>query len=206
MSTIDLTIGTLFEKVFGYQSTAFDPKFDKVVGDRVNDINRKDTSALGSPYYGLDIFGREYYLPIKVSYVEDATTGILKYVELPHPVLAISSSKNIVKTQLTERRGTVKELINVDDYKISIKGFAIAKTNEFPEDVITTLRELYEQNVVIGISNAITDIFLLRPDRKGSDKVVITDFRLPQVVGVKNVRPYELELLSDEIFNLIDTS
>jgi hypothetical protein len=65
------------------------------------------------------------------------------------------------------------------------------------------LRDAYEQNKPVSIASAVTDIFLLRPDRSGSDKVVIAEMRMPVIPGVKNVRPYELKLISDETFNLI---
>ena len=50
---------------------------------------------------------------------------------------------------------------------------------------------------------ALTDIFLVRPDRGGSDNVVITSMEFPAVKGIQNVKPYVLKLLSDAPFNLI---
>ena len=98
----------------------------------------------------------------------------------------------------------MKELINITDYEIVIRGFIIGAGNEFPENEVTALRTVYEKNVALSIQCPLTDIFLLRPDRKGSDKVVITDLVFPAVTGVKNVRPYELRLVSDEEFNLVN--
>jgi hypothetical protein len=122
---------------------------------------------------------------------------------LPNPVVSIESKKYIIDTALTERRGTVKEMINTSDYEITIRGLIIGSTHDFPEDQIAMLRDAYEQNKPVSIASAVTDIFLLRPDRSGSDKVVIAEMRMPVIPGVKNVRPYELKLISDETFNLI---
>jgi Domain of unknown function (DUF6046) len=118
-------------------------------------------------------------------------------------VISISGRKTIIETPLTERRGTVKELINIEDYEIVIKGLIINGTNEFPEADVTTLRDVYEQNVALSIECPMTDIFLLRPDRKGSDQVVIKELKFPAIQGVKHVRPYELRLITDEPYNLI---
>ena len=94
-------------------------------------------------------------------------------------------------------------MINTSDYEIMIRGLIIGPTHDFPEDQVAMLRDAYEQNKPVSIASAVTDIFLLRPDRSGSDKVVIAEMRLPVLRGVKNVRPYELKLISDETFNLI---
>jgi hypothetical protein len=145
-------------------------------------------------------------MPVTLSYnngAADSTGGPLQHWQLPHPVVSVSSRKLLVETPLTGRSGTVKECIAIHDFEITIKGFLIGGDGAFPERDITALRTIYELNETIGISCALTDIFLLRPGRKGSDQVVIKEMKLPQICGVKNVRPYELLLVSDEPFNLI---
>ena len=205
MADINLDIvSALFAKVFGYSSPAFDPQFSTVVGNTTNGIPgtlRRSTGVAGSPYYAKDANGREYFLPITVTYTD--SNGELVSWPLPYPVMSISSKKTLIETALTERRGTVKELINIQDYEITIKGLIIGRTREFPQDDVAQLRDLYEQNVAVSISNPVTDIFLLRPDRNGSDQVVITSLKFPEAKGVKNVRGYEMTLVSDEPFNLI---
>lgn len=208
---IDLTLSTIFEKAFGYTSRAFDPTITPVQGDSIKDIGRVELGATGARYYDADANGTEYYLPVKISYPQDTVVdgrpaGKLVDWWLPYPVISVTSKKTIVETPLTERRGFVHEYINIDSYEINIKGFIIGNTNEFPESDVAMLRELYEVNAPVFISNPITDIFLLRPDRSGSDQVIIKELRFPEVKGIKNVRPYELVMASDEPFNLIDIS
>ena len=214
MAEINLDLVDFFEKTFGYTTTAFDPKFKQVSGDQGSLGRGSATGASGSDYYAIGNNGREYYMPIKIVYPGpditlpdgSVTSGLNVDLYLPYPVFSISSRKTIIETPLTERRGTVKELINIEDYQISVKGFIIGTTNEFPEADVTTLVRLYENNTAISIHNPMTDIFLLRPDRSGSDKVVIKDLEFPEVKGVKNVRAYSFKLLSDEPFNLTDIS
>ncbi len=184
MATANFSLLDLFEQAFGYQTEAFKPKFSEAsgYGDGSSTNNlvkaRRNFGVSGSPYYANDDYGKEYYLPVTIT-----ASGI--NISLPHPVISVSSRKVIIETPLTELRGTVKELVNVQDYQITIKGFAIDKPNRFPEFDITLLRDLYEHNVPLSIQNPITDIFLLRPDRAGSDLVVIKEFHLPEVKGVK---------------------
>jgi hypothetical protein len=219
MAEISLSLADLFEQTFGYRTQAFDPQFKHVTGFGNSLSDRKEQGISGSPYYANDARGNEYYLPVTITYPDvstlpdpppgllfsgdDNSFAVFKKWNLPYPVVSISSKKTIIETPLTERRGTVKELINIQDYEIVIKGFMIGNTNEFPEEDVTMLRTLYEQNSVLSIQCPLTDVFLIRPDRNGSDKVVISALQFPPVTGIKNVRPYELHMVSDESFNLI---
>lgn len=211
MAEISFSLADLFEQTFGYKTQAFDPDFAKVQG--IRSPARMEQGSYGSPYYANDALGMEYYMPVTISY-QDTGRGntnagpqaALKKWALPYPVISIASRKTIIETALTERRGTVKELINIQDYEIMIKGFIIASGNEFPENEVITLRNIYEQNAALSIQCPLTDIFLLRPDRSGSDQVVIRELRFPAITGVKNVRPYEISMVSDEPFNLVSIS
>lgn len=217
MAEIAFDLAQLFESTFGYKTQAFEPDFEEVKG--IKPPGRVEQGVYGSAYYGRSALGREYYMPVTLTYPDeralpssspdlafsdgDDTVTVLKKWDLPNAVIAISSRKVIVETPMTERRGTVKELINIEDYEIVVKGFIIGASNEFPEAEVATLREVYEQNVALSIQCPLTDLFLLRPGRNGSDKVVIKELKLPIVTGVKNIRPYELVMASDEGFSLV---
>ncbi len=211
MSSINLSIAGLFETVFGYKTSAFEPNFAQVVD--INDNNggdglaRKEYGNIGSSrFYAKDAAtGREYYLPVTIEYATgtpEAGDLAVTSIALPNPIIRVSCRKTIIKTGLTERRGTVKELVNVDDYVIHIKGFILSKYDEYPETVVARLRELFEVQASVAIRNPITDIFLL--PRGGNDRVVIETLDFPEVVGVRNVRPYEMTLVSDEDFSLLE--
>jgi len=184
MAELNLSMTQLFQATFGYKTNVFD--FGKLP-------QRKEQSSTGAAYYSLDAFGREYYMPV-----------YLDGYELPYPVVKINGRKNIVKTPLTQRRGTFKQYINIDDYQIIIRGIIISKTNDFPEKEVKELRAIFEQKKALSIISPITDIFLNTQERQGFDKVVIEDFDFPETVGVTNVRGYELRCYSDEEFNLIE--
>jgi hypothetical protein len=218
MASIDISLAAVYQELWNVPTTAFTPDLKKGTGfTGITDYDRAEYSATGAPYYGIDeISGLEYFLPVKMTYPVNVTVNSalggsaqasqLKSWNLPNPVISLTCRKTIIRTPMTERRGTVKELINIEDYVIRIRCMAIAGTNELPEDQVRQLRELFESGIGVSIQNAITDIFLLRPDRSGSDNVVISDLHFAEVVGVKNVRGFELTLESDEAFNLIDIS
>ena len=214
MAIVDLDLWDLYKKEFGGDPTSFNPQIAPVLGD--TELSRVNAGKLGSPYYATDlVLGVEYFMPVLLTYPDTSAdssgllpggTGILMNWNLPFPMVKVGCKKTMVETPLTERRGSVKELINIQDYKITITGFLIAGTNDFPEAQVTALRNLWEQSTPITIKCPMTDIFLLRPDRSGSDQVVIVDFDVTTKKGVKNVVDYKLELVSDEPFNLIDIS
>lgn len=211
--SIDLTLGHLFEQVFGYKSSAFEPRFSDAIGYKEKDEKRLEMGRHGAPYYKTDADGREYFLPVSLTadieipfenarVVTVSPASVLIYLQ--HPTISITGKKTIIETPLTERRGTVKEIINLMDYEIIIKGLIIGKDNNYPEDEVRQLRMLYELNTPISIQNAMTDIFLLGPDTVGSDKVIIKDLSFPEVKAVKNVRGYQMTMVSDAPFNMID--
>jgi hypothetical protein len=209
---ISFSLGDIFFEAFGYRSRAFDPSFDPVRGVRPPD--RLEAGQLGSPYYGADIAGREVFLPVTISYPSQSGSGagLITYDGpmqdwvLSYCVVSVSGRKTIVETPLTGRRGTVKELISTEDFQIRIKGFLMGSGGDFPEQDITRLRNLYETNIPVSLKCALTDVFLLRPDRSGSDNIVIRELNFPAVTGVRSVRPFELLCVSDEPFSLVDIS
>ncbi|MDR3681543.1 MAG: DUF6046 domain-containing protein [Flavipsychrobacter sp.] len=202
--TTSFSLSTLYDHYFGEQADPFNPKYDSVPQPILN-------SSKGTPYYGYDTRGRQYFLPAVITYELNTPTGVgtdsfseVKKYTLPYPVISITSKKTIVETTLTERGGSVKELINVQDYDIVIKGFLYNYNNQFPEADVATLLEIFKSPGAVQLQNALTDIFLLHADRKGSDSVVVKDLSFPEVKGIKNVKPYQLTLSSDAIFNLVD--
>lgn len=199
MGLVSFSLPQLFEAAFGYKTNAFEfPQIEGTEGqlkdgDGVYANRLPKYTSQGAAYYSTDDQGRDYYMPV-----------LLGGYELSHPVVSVIGRKNIVETPLVGRRGTVKELINTDDYVISIKGLIISEGDYYPEAKVKEMRQLFEQSTALEIVSPITDIFLLTPDRKGYDKVVIKSMSFPPIVGVMNVRSYEIELVSDESFTLIE--
>lgn len=124
---------------------------------------------------------------------------------LPYSVVRVTGKKNIVKTPVMYRKGTVKEQYNIDDYSISIKGFLIGENGQFPEPDMDSLRDLFELKRSVQIDNAITNIFLNDPglSRYEQQRVVIESLDFPEVEGGRiNVRPFTMQLESDFVFTL----
>ncbi len=128
------------------------------------------------------------------------TPTALNDYQLPNePLIAISGGKKIVKTSLAgnSRSGTVKEIINTDDYEINIRGVIINENSlDYPFSEVEDLKDLYELNESLSITNAITKMM-------GIENVVITKLDLPEMVGRPNMQAYQINCVSDEDFVLI---
>lgn len=191
----------LYNKVFGVVV----PKYtldEKLENTRVGEDGKLDTEYTGK--YGTKMYatnaitGGYYFLPAFFDLDEDGVFTKKDY-EIPFPIIRIQSQKRIIETPLTERKGTVVELINQESWKIYIKGFIIGKKGAYPEEDIAKMIEVYERNTSLRLRCVLTDLFLTADDR-----VCIKSLNFPEVKGIEDVKPYELELVSVNIFDLTD--
>lgn len=196
---IQFNIQDLYMKAFGVKAPEYDLKETNeglIAPNNYSSVNPdvEPKSKYGSsPYFKQDALGRYYFMPVK-----------LGDLDLPYPIIRIQSRKNIVETQMTERKGSVIEIISQDNWKIYIRGFIFAHDRKFPEEDIYNMRKMYERNESLVISSVLTDLFLTSQDSNNNetDKVVITDINFPEVKGIEHVKPYEIQLISDSIFEL----
>ena len=165
--------------------------------DYYGQLSTPKGSLIAEQYKGVQI-----WLPVKLF------VGTQFFTYMPYCVVKISGDKTIIRTPLPERIGTVKEQYNIDDYKISIKGFLIGDkfaAAGFPEEELNNLKQLYEAKTAVTIDNALTNIFLTNKDLNFFEqrRLVITKFELPEVQGGrKNVKPFVMEMESDSVFTL----
>lgn len=155
-----------------------------------SESQKKELSDLGTRLRKKDLAGRWYFMP--VVFIHKG-----KEYEIPHAVISIKGKKNIVETTMVGRKGTVKELISIDDYEINIAG-VIIDNDDFPENGLKELNELYSINESIQLKCVLTDVFLEEEDR-----VVITEMELPEIKAVENARAIKIACKSDRSFELI---
>ncbi|WAC40586.1 DUF6046 domain-containing protein [Pedobacter sp. SL55] len=152
---------------------------------------KKTTTIKGTPIYGQqDMLGREVFCPLTLS------AGGIDY-EFPFCVIGVRSRKIIVETPMVERNGAVIEEIACSGYDFSVKGFLIDPNNQFPDEQLNKLKELYETNEPIVMKSALTDLFLEKDDR-----VVMRNLEIPEKAKVIGVRDYTFELVQDGVFDL----
>lgn len=149
----------------------------------------KTLSDKGSLLRRKDLQGRWYFMPVVFSHKG-------KDYEIPNAVVSVTGKKNIVETSMVGRKGTVKELISLDDYEITIAG--VVTDTDFPESGLSTLNELYNINEAVTLKCALTDIFL-----EEEDNVVIKSVNFSETRGMESAQLFTISLLTDRSFELI---
>lgn len=106
-------------------------------------------------------------------------------------LLEVTQPKNIIKTPVQGRNGTVKEYISDGDYKISGRGLISNFDNVLPLDDLRIFRQIMnvpqQLEIVSQYLNEVYDIF----------QIVIEDYNMPQIEGVRNQIPFNFTASSD---------
>ena len=189
----EFEIDQLYKIAFGYRGTAVNEP------EKTPEVKMRNKAISGAEalLYGLNgktLKGVPLYMP----------TGFLISgipMQLPNePILTFSTRKTIVETPLAgnTRRGTVKELINCEDWEIKIQGICIdEERNGYPQLQVLAIKELFDYNGHVQILNYICQALLeIR-------KVVFKSLSFSGVQGHPYSQAYEMTLVSDEDFMLL---
>lgn len=191
-------IGDLLKSVISYKGIPYPGGFfpsvpNKYVAgkyDYPGDVHtQKKHSDLGSVLRKKDAQGQWYFMPVVLEHKGTE-------YEIPIAVVSISGKKTIVETPMVGRKGTVKELISVDDYEINIAG--MLHDSDFPESQIAEMNALFNINESVALKCALTDIFL-----EEEDKVVIKSMDFAEMKGMETTQIVTLSLITDRSFELI---
>jgi hypothetical protein len=106
-------------------------------------------------------------------------------------LFSIQQSKNIVKTPINGRNGTIKEYVGMGDYSINIKGVIAGTRGRYPVEAVDNLMEFLTYNQSIKIYSKYLN------ERFNIDEIVILDFDLKQEEGRYSQQSFEINALSD---------
>ena len=123
------------------------------------------------------INGVEVFLPVE--FTNQAGDFSLK---VPCATIRVTTKNTIIRTELSERRGSVKEQYNCGDYIFTIKGVLISSDRGFPYEEIVKLRDMATNESAIYLRNAYAELFL-----PGENKVAIDSLEFPEQEG-KHIR------------------
>lgn len=106
-------------------------------------------------------------------------------------VFTVNKVRNVIKTAVQGRNGTVKEYVSDGDYSISCQGIISNRDNFFPEDQARALRQIFEvpqQLPIVSLYlNNVHEIF----------NVVIESWSMPFTAGKRNEIPFSFIAVSD---------
>jgi hypothetical protein len=147
------------------------------------------TSYLGTPVYDRLIFQSGSYKTLNdetVNYDELIINTVL---------LTVNQSKNIVTTSLQGRTGTIKEYVSAGDYTIDIQGIISSDGVTYPEEEVNVLVSLLNAPTELRVTSNFLNFFNI-------NDIVITDFTINQVRGVRNQQSFSISAISDRVINL----
>ena len=108
------------------------------------------------------------------------------------PLISLTRSKNVLKTPVAGRPGTVKELITLGDWQVAIRGVLVASEGSLrPIKEMKSLQALADLPVVLQVESELLNTL-------GINSLVIETIDFQPLEGFLNVQPYVLGCSSDE--------
>lgn len=142
-------------------------------------------SKLGTPIYDNLIIEDGSYISNNNQTVE--YEGVI----LNTVLISVSQTKNVVKTAINGRNGTIKEFVSSGDYNISVGGlFTSDSPIIYPEKEVLILNNIFS----VPDSLKVTSKYL---NRLGIYEIVIEDFSLRQKTGYYNVQEFTFRAISE---------
>lgn len=183
MSSIVYKIGSpqLASEIFGYKNIQL------VTEDEINHTS---------------VFGLPVFMPLTIdelSYPIDGKVARISALTIESCIVEINGSKEIIKTAILGRPGTVKEYITMGDYNVSIKGVLFndkLTDNRFPKHKQQWLNEFIKAPKQISITHGILN-------NVGVYDLVIESFNFPATPGYENLCAFELQCVSDLPIELV---
>lgn len=201
-----INLGKLYGEVFGrgsYYIPEAKPLPDNTVySGLVENKNRRNTiqkSTKGQSFNKVGVYGQDIWFPIEFRGSKLEAGKIIPIV-LPIDICTVSVNlvSTIVNTPVVERKGTVTEIVNIDDYKFTIRGFLIGKNRQVPEQQILDLIALKESTQEKTLHGGYPELFL-----DESCRIVISELEFPEVQGQNHwIRPFSITCKSDFISDL----
>lgn len=192
-------IGNLVKKHFGLDvlhSTKTrnygDISVNEAVKNMVNGLPVEKYSLMGTPVYD--------YIKVEAGNYYDWNGDHHNYDAYDFPfecVVELSQPTIMEETYLKGRRsGSVKEIIGLDDFYITIRGFIINyKTSEYPTKAVEAFKRLIKLPTELQIESPFLNMFDI-------NEMVILDRNIPQIEGSLHYQPFTLMCKSNEPYIL----
>lgn len=181
---------TYFQPAYSIDKTrtpATLPEFERIAQKTDNKV-----TVLGTNITRTNALGVEVFLPVTLWVSESLQ------ITFECCTIRVTGKKTIIRTAVSERKGTVKEQFNVDDYQFTVKGVLIGTERKFPDDQIVILRDIFESTKPVFLKNALAELFLDK-----TTQIAIESFEIPEVEGkALRHRPFSFVCESDFIDTL----
>lgn len=149
----------------------------------------------------IDKKGGEFNLPVFAPLVFEPLVKpglVLPPLRIDAVTIQASRTKNIQTTAIQGRNHTIKEHISSGDFSINIEGLIANDrfTKDYPKGKLFLLKQFLEAPFSLRITHAILN-------RLGVHEIVIQNYSIPSIEGVKNIQKFSVQAISDEPLELI---
>jgi len=115
-------------------------------------------------------------------------------------LIVVNQTKNIIKTPIQGRNGTVKEYISMGDFEINIKGAIVSPYPlVYPKEDVSLFVELMNLPKPIPIASEFLRLFEI-------DVLVVENYSVAEKLGSRNEVPFEITAISDKADEVILTT
>lgn len=192
--TFNINPVELTRQIFGIRGYVLSPKGQNKPIEYPGDIPTIEvaeataTSALGTP-----IYDPVEFLGGTVPGTNEVYDGLQL---LDAPLIDITLAKDVVKTKMQGRDGTVKEFMQLNDYVINIRGiFASFNSFDPPYEEIEALNNLHRLPVALDVESKLLN-------KLGINSLVTTTLKFVPTPRFENIKAYRLTCVSDEAVQL----
>lgn len=113
------------------------------------------------------------------------------FLRIDTVLMTVNQPRNIIKTPIQGRNGTVKEYISDGDFEINIKGVIISPyPMQYPKDDVQLFIELMGLPKQIPVASQFLQLFSV-------DSIVIESYNIAEKLGSRNEVPFEINAISD---------
>lgn len=126
---------------------------------------------------------------------ENGTTRNFPRLTFDTVLMTVANSKEIVKSKMQGRRGTVKQYIALGDYDVTINGIITGSNGVYPKQDVSDLKNMLEANIALNVSSWWLQIWDV-------DQIVVEDYEIPQISGGYSYQPFSIRASSDQPIEL----
>lgn len=129
------------------------------------------------------------------SYTDGLSTYSWSDFVLETILCSVNQTKNIVKTPIQGRNGTVKEYIGMGDYSVTINGIMCGSNGVYPKADVQALKVILTAPVPITVTSWFLQMFDI-------NSLVFDSFDINQDEGGYSRQPFSIQASSDEEVDL----
>ena len=190
----------------GIQRFKYQPGINSAINHNVNTRNHNDINnpLVNDPpvsSFGTMVMSQLLFEDATITNLDSngnlVTSSMLSMLPIDVCLFTVNQAKNIVKTTILGRSGTIKEYIADGDYVINMKGIITGSNGVYPKEQVNNLFQFLKLKKNLKITSPyLNDIF-------GINEIVIESYDMPQTEGGYSYQVFNINALSDYAYEIL---